>query len=227
MDVAQNSADSRRLSEEVAGAEEQSPDTTWRQGLSETLRTRLNAIIGFSELLGLEPLSANARGDLKQILKAARDLLAVIDRELSSPNYNGRHQDGESAAAAKRTCDLLYIEDDIANITLVERILELRPELSFKHAGYGRLGIDMAKRENPRLILLDLNLPDINGAEVLQVLQSTSETAHIPVVVLSANAIPTQIERLLAAGARNYLTKPFELDQFLALLDDWTAQPSH
>ena len=92
-----------------------------------------------------------------------------------------------------------------------------------KHAMFGQLGIEMVKAEKPKLVLLDLNLPDINGAEVLQVLQSTPETAAIPVVVLSANAMPTQIERLLAAGARNYLTKPFDLNQFLAVVDEWTG----
>ena len=62
----------------------------------------------------------------------------------------------------------------------------------------------------------------MHGADVLNGLQANSATSEIPVVVLSANAIPTQIERLLAAGARNYLTKPFELDHFLAVVDEWT-----
>jgi CheY-like chemotaxis protein len=80
----------------------------------------------------------------------------------------------------------------------------------------------MAKTQSPKLILLDLNLPDTHGADVLNVLHTTPETSEIPVVILSANAIPTQIERLLAAGARNYLTKPFDIDQFLAVVDEWT-----
>jgi CheY-like chemotaxis protein len=92
-----------------------------------------------------------------------------------------------------------------------------------KHSTTGRAGVETAALHNPKLILLDLNLPDIHGAEVLQLLQNASQTAHIPVVVLSANAAPSQIERLLTAGARNYLTKPFELDHFLAVLDEWTG----
>jgi len=70
------------------------------------------------------------------------------------------------------------------------------------------------------MILLDLNLPDIHGSEVLRRLQSDTETAKIPVVVLSADATPSQIERLLSAGARNYLTKPFDIDPFLAVIDE-------
>jgi len=196
-------------------------ERSWHHRLSETLRTRLNAIIGFSELLALEPLSPNAQGDVKQILKAARDLLEVTNRELSHPL--GQSCDAATGSTRQRTCDLLYIEDDFANFTLVERILELRPNLKLKHATLGHLGIQVAKTESPRLILLDLNLPDLHGAEVLQVLQKTPETAKIPVVVLSANAIPTQIEKLLASGARNYLTKPFDIDQFLAVVDEWAG----
>ena len=120
-------------------------------------------------------------------------------------------------------CDLLYIEDDIANYILVERILELRPGLTLKHATTGQTGVETALTERPRLILLDLNLPDIHGAEVLQRLQSAPETTDTPVVVLSANATPSQIERLLAAGARNYLTKPFDIDPFLAVVDEFVG----
>ena len=76
------------------------------------------------------------------------------------------------------------------------------------------------------MILLDLNLPDMHGAEVLRRLQEQPETAGIPVVVLSADATPSQIERLLSAGARNYLTKPFDIDPFLALVDEFAVEGS-
>jgi len=207
----------------AAGDIHSSQNDAWRQRFSETLRTRLNAIIGFSELLSLEPLSPNGRNDLKQILKNARELLDVVERELAASDGHA----GDRSATTRgqlRTCDLLYIEDDIANVTLVERILELRPSLSLKHATHGQRGLELAKTENPKLILLDLNLPDMHGADVLNGLHANSATSEIPVVVLSANAIPTQIERLLAAGARNYLTKPFELDHFLAVVDEWTRR---
>ena len=194
-------------------------ETAWRHHLSEELRTRLNAIVGFAELLGLDPLPANARSDVRQILNAARDMLGIITRELTPSAAAGAPGDKKVGPS----CDLLYIEDDITNIILVERILELRPAIRFKHAGNGPEGIRIARAETPKLILLDLNLPGLSGAEVLQTLRNDPQTARIPVVMLSANAVSTQIERLLAAGARNYLTKPFELDQFLAVLDEWIA----
>ena len=118
---------------------------------------------------------------------------------------------------------MLYVEDDDVNFTLVERILELRPGLQLMHAACGRLGVEMADVYQPKLILLDLNLPDMHGADVLQKLQRQASTANIPVVVLSANATPSQIERLLTAGAKNYLTKPFNIDPFLAVVDEFTA----
>lgn len=197
----------------------------WRQQLAETFRTRLNAIIGFSELLVLESLSANGQNDLKQVLKAARDLLGVVNQELGARLIDNGDRDTANNAPAPHTCDVLYIEDDVASVILLERILELRPGVSLKHAAFGRRGIEMVKTENPKLVLLDLNLPDMHGADVIEVLQSCPQTSAIPVVVMSANAVGSQIERLLASGARNYLTKPFDIDEFLAVVDEWT-QPA-
>ena len=84
----------------------------------------------------------------------------------------------------------------------------------------------MAQNHQPKLILLDLNLPDMHGLEVIQKLQKECTTAQMPVVVLSADATPSQIERLLGAGARNYLTKPFDIDPFLAVVDEMVAEPA-
>jgi CheY-like chemotaxis protein len=84
----------------------------------------------------------------------------------------------------------------------------------------GSIGLDLASQFAPDLILLDLNLPDMSGMQVLARLRNSEVTRHIPVVVVSADATATQIERLLHAGAADYLTKPFDILQFLKLLDD-------
>ena len=84
----------------------------------------------------------------------------------------------------------------------------------------GRLCLDLTREHHPDLILLDLHLPDIGGAEVLRRLRESPETREIPVVVVSADATPRQIERLRADGARDYLTKPFDVKKFLALVDE-------
>jgi CheY-like chemotaxis protein len=130
------------------------------------------------------------------------------------------HVDAGPRAAV---CDVLYIEDDPVNFTLVERILEFRPALKLMHARTGESGVELALSTQPKLVLLDLNLPDMHGSEVLRQLQREPAAAKIPVVVLSADATPSQIERLLTAGARNYLTKPFDIDPFLAVVDEAVA----
>ena len=196
-------------------------DRAFRAELNQKLRAPLNAIIGFAELISMRPGTSGKDADVQHILKAARDLLGIINQELgdgapgATPTING--------AAASKQCDVLYIEDDPVNFTLVERILEFRPAVKLLHARSGESGVELAMVHRPKLILLDLNLPDIHGSEVLRRLQGAPETAKVPVVVLSADATPSQIERLLTAGARNYLTKPFDIDPFLAVVDEMVA----
>jgi CheY-like chemotaxis protein len=198
-------------------------DAVFRERLSERLRQPLNAIIGFSELFAMRPNSIHGLSDVKRILKGARDLLAIVDEELTNP---GKKSTTPAATEAIESCDIVYIEDDIANFTLVERILELREGLKVKHASSGRAGLELVMSTKPRLVLLDLNLPDIHGSEILQILQSNAQTASLPVVILSAAANSAQIERLLAAGARNYLTKPFDIDHFLTVVDEFIGNAS-
>jgi CheY-like chemotaxis protein len=197
---------------------------SFRANLNHKLRTPLNAIIGFAELLALQPGNRRDSADVQQILKSARELLRIIERELSEPDENSV-EEHEGIAALSSGCDVLYIEDDLVNFTLVERILEFRPGINLVHAPKAELGIELAELYQPKLILLDLNLPDMHGGEVLRHLQQKRATEKIPVVVLSADATPSQIERLLAAGARNYLTKPFDIDPFLTLVDEFVVEP--
>jgi len=196
-------------------------ERAFRADLNQKLRAPLNAVIGFAELLAMRPVGSAAKdADAQHILKSARDLLGIINQELGE----GADPSGATAAAAAPPlCDVLYIEDDPVNFTLVERILEFRPALKLMHARSGESGVELAQAYCPKLILLDLNLPDMHGSEVLRQLQREPATAQVPVVVLSADATPSQIERLLTAGARNYLTKPFDIDPFLAVVDEMVA----
>lgn len=196
------------------------PDQSFRAVLNHKLRSPLNAIIGFAELLSLKVDGRRSDADIQQILTAAREMLAVIEKELGEapPATTG---DAAGASEPTRTCDVLYVEDDPVNFTLVERILEYRPAIKLLHAPQGRLGVQLAEAYRPKLVLLDLNLPDMHGSQVLKQLQDQAGTANIPVVILSANATPSAIERLLAAGAKNYLTKPFNIDHFLTVVDEF------
>jgi len=123
------------------------------------------------------------------------------------------------AGAPSGTCTVLYIEDNLSNLELIEQLLAHRPGLKLISAMQGRLGLDLAREHQPRLILLDLHLPDVPGDEVLGRLRAEPRTRAIPVVVISADAIPGQAERLRAAGAQDYLTKPIDVPKFLDIVD--------
>jgi CheY-like chemotaxis protein len=117
----------------------------------------------------------------------------------------------------KRT--LLYIEDNLSNLNLIEQILEERPEIELLTAMQGQVGLDLARQHSPDLILLDLHLPDLPGWEVLSQLKAGETTSDIPVVVISADATTPQIKRLMKAGATSYLTKPLDVIEFFQVLD--------
>jgi PAS domain S-box-containing protein len=114
---------------------------------------------------------------------------------------------------------LLCVEDNPANLMLVEKLLERRPDIRLLTAKDGIRGIEMARAARPDVILMDINLPGISGLIALGILSEDSETASIPVIALSANAMPGDIEKGLAAGFFHYLTKPIKVNEFMDTLD--------
>ncbi len=122
-----------------------------------------------------------------------------------------------SPADGART--VLYIEDNLSNLELIQRVLARRSDLRLITAMQGRLGLDLAREHHPDLILLDVHLPDIPGDEILRRLKAEPPIAGIPVIVISADATAVQIARLLSLGARDYLTKPLDVKKFLTVLD--------
>jgi signal transduction histidine kinase len=114
---------------------------------------------------------------------------------------------------------VLHIENNLANINLVQRVMDRREGIEIIPAMQGRLGLDLARDHLPMLILLDLHLPDIAGDDVLQQLRRDPVTANIPVVMVSADASPGQVQRLMNTGALAYLTKPIDVNELLNILD--------
>jgi PAS domain S-box-containing protein len=114
---------------------------------------------------------------------------------------------------------VLYIEDNLSNLQLVEHLLGRRPGVNLISAMRPQLGLDLAGQHHPDLVLLDLDLPDMPGEQVLARLRAEPTTADVPVVILSADARPGLISRLLEQGARAFLTKPLDVKQLLSLLD--------
>lgn len=121
----------------------------------------------------------------------------------------------------KRT--ILYVEDNLSNLTLIEQVLAEQPHIHLITAMQGKLGIELARRHAPDLILLDLHLPDLPGWDVLARLQRDKTTRDIPVVIISADATARQIKRLMAAGARAYLTKPLDMPEFFRVIGETSA----
>ena len=114
---------------------------------------------------------------------------------------------------------LLYVEDNPANMNLIEQLIERRPDLRLLTAVNGTLGIQLARASLPQVILMDVNLPGISGIKALQILREDPATAHIPIVALSANAMPRDIARGLEMGFFRYLTKPIKVKEFMITLN--------
>lgn len=114
---------------------------------------------------------------------------------------------------------VLYIEDNAENLALVEQLIARRADLTMLSAMDGPAGIELARARQPDVILMDINLPGMNGFEVLQCLRDDAATARIPVLALSSDAYPRQIEKGMNAGFFQYLTKPFKFSDFQGALD--------
>lgn len=145
------------------------------------------------------------------------NLAAERQPEIAADDLDTQLQAHGQADAALRT--LLYVEDNRANMQLVEQIIARRPDMRLLGAGDGAHGIALARANQPEVILMDINLPGIGGLQALKILREDPLTAHIPVLAISANAMPRDIEKGLAAGFFRYLTKPIKIDEFLEALD--------
>jgi len=119
---------------------------------------------------------------------------------------------------------VLYVEDNPANLRLVEEIVAFRRDLRLLSAPDGHLGLELARAHLPEAILMDLNLPGMSGYEVLRQLRADPETTWIPVIALTANAMPRDIERGMAAGFHRYLTKPIDIDKFTEAINSTLAE---
>ncbi|HSV35204.1 MAG TPA: ATP-binding protein [Ramlibacter sp.] len=114
---------------------------------------------------------------------------------------------------------VLYVEDNPANLELVGQLVARRADLNLLSAADGTLGIDYARTCQPQVILMDINLPGLSGIEAMKILRADPVTAHIPIIALSANAVPRDIERAIEAGFFNYITKPIKVGEFMDALD--------
>ena len=121
------------------------------------------------------------------------------------------------ATSPRRT--VLYVEDNTANLMLISKLVARRGDLQLMTAGNGNQGVELARAAMPAVIVMDINLPGMSGFMALRILAEDPVTAGIPVIALSANAMPRDVEKGLAAGFFRYLTKPIKVDEFMRTLD--------
>jgi CheY-like chemotaxis protein/anti-sigma regulatory factor (Ser/Thr protein kinase) len=148
-------------------------------------------------------------------------------RIAARPSARAEERVPDTAAAAPASAwsaTILYIEDNLANLHLIESLIASRSGVVLMSALQGRMGIELARRHRPDVILLDLHLPDLRGDEVLRQLKSDPLTRDIPVIVITADAMHGTGEDMIAAGADAYLTKPLDLTAFMGTLDDTLAR---
>jgi len=138
---------------------------------------------------------------------------AAAERALATPRPPQR------PVGSPRVHTVLCVEDNPANLMLVARLLERRPDIRLLSARDGRRGVEMALQALPDVILMDINLPGIDGTAALRLLAAAPETREIPVIAISANALPRDIEKGLEAGFFRYLTKPIKVGSFMDTLD--------
>lgn len=132
--------------------------------------------------------------------------------------FNGSRPDVELKQTPSEFT-VLQIENNQANAELVTQLIARRMDLKLLTATHGLQGIEMARTHQPALILMDMMMPQLSGLDTLTMLHADVETSHIPVIIVSSNAFPGVDEKCLAAGALAYLTKPYKIEDLMALID--------
>ena len=144
----------------------------------------------------------------------------MVGAEPQFPERSEADAPSKVAAQTGPVREVLYVEDNPANLRLIERLIERRADLRLTSATTGRRGVELARANLPEVILMDINLPDISGIEALKILRKDPQTARIPVVAVSANAMLHDIERGEASGFFKYLTKPINVNEFNRVLNE-------
>jgi signal transduction histidine kinase/CheY-like chemotaxis protein len=175
--------------------------------------------IGLSITRRLVEMMGGAVGATSQAGVGSRFWIDLpTDRLAAAPALPVEPETAEGAALGDRPACVLYVEDNPANLALVQQIVDRHAGVRMISAPSGTLGFGLAISHRPDLILLDIHLPDMSGHAVLQKLRAHPETRTIPVVAVTANAMPDDAARAREAGFDEYMTKPLDIRRFDAML---------
>jgi len=147
-------------------------------------------------------------------------LLCPVTRD----DRGGAPDSGEAEAVPARESVILYIEDSPSHVQLLETVVESMPGIRLLSAHTPTLGLELAHAHNPDLIILDICLPDMDGYEVLEKLYADDATSEIPIIAVSANAMPRDIEKGLSAGFHRYMTKPINIKELKRVIEEILSQ---
>jgi PAS domain S-box-containing protein len=220
--------------ERIAAQRESLAKSQFLARMSHELRTPLNAVLGFAQLLLIDDAQIDAatrHRRLEHIRSAGEQLLSLVDDALELSRLQGGEVPPDNAPAQAPPHEpppyhghVIYIEDNPVNVLIVEELVARCPGLAFSSAPDGEQGVALTKASTPDLVLVDMQLPDFDGYEVLRRLRATPATAGIRCIALSANAMPEDIDRALAAGFADYWTKPIDFNTFLAAMETLFAR---
>jgi PAS domain S-box-containing protein len=192
--------------------------------MSHDLRTPLNAILGFAQLLEAEPHTPSQAESIGHISRAGHHLLKLINEVLDvSQLAPGAPKPAATPALPAAgnphtTKTVLYIEDQDLNLRLVERILQQHTQYRLITAMFGETGLNLARTDHPDLILLDINLPDMRGDDLLVQLKADDATRNIPVIMVSADSMSARMQQLIGQGACGYVAKPYKVTELLRVI---------
>lgn len=226
------------LQQQKRRAEQQRRDhAAFLSRMSRELRTPMNTVLGFARLLSenvQEALTPRQREHIERILGAATELQSIADGlfEIAAPpepaSPEPAHSDpapaGADRAAPRKLLTIVCVEDNPVNMMLVRELLALRPEVALHCAVDGLSGVELALRVRPQAMLLDLQLPDIGGQEVMLRVRDELGDGSCCFVALSANALPDHIRQMLELGFDQYWTKPIDFTRFLGGIDAMIEQ---
>ncbi len=186
------------------------------------LRRDAHTLRGSALVLGLDDVVSFA-ADLEQLARAGElDLAALgerLERVIAGLPRTAPAARAERSSSARPAATILCVDDSEPNLLLLERYLERGGSAAFVPARTGEEAIELAAREQPDLILLDLQLPDLSGLDVMERLRADPRTGAIPIVIVSADAQKEQLTAAQERGARDYLVKPLDLARLGAVID--------